>query len=119
MVTAVDQEASAKAIEWIKNLTRQVVVGEIYEGKVTRLMNFGAFVEILPKQEGLVHISELAWHRVDKVDDVVKVGDSLKVKVIEIDDQGRINLSHKQTLPKPEGIELNPRPSGRPSPRRR
>ena len=114
MVTAVDQEASAKAIEWIKNLTRQVVVGEIYEGKVTRLMNFGAFVEILPKQEGLVHISELAWHRVDKVDDVVKVGDSLKVKVIEIDDQGRINLSHKQTLPKPEGIELNPRPSGRP-----
>lgn len=114
MVTAVDPEASAKAIDWIKNLTREVMVGEVYEGKVTRLMNFGAFVEILPKQEGLVHISELAWQRVDKVEDAVKVGDTLAVKVVEIDDQGRINLSHKQTLPRPEGIELNPRPAARP-----
>ncbi|MDO8577792.1 MAG: polyribonucleotide nucleotidyltransferase, partial [Dehalococcoidales bacterium] len=114
MVTAVDPVASAKAIDWIKNITREVVVGEVFEGKVTRLMNFGAFVEILPKQEGLVHISELAWHRVETVEDVVKVGDTLSVKVIEIDDQGRINLSHKQTLPRPEGIELNPRPAARP-----
>ncbi len=105
MVTATDPEASAKAIEWIKNLTREVVVGETFQGKVTRLMNFGAFVEILPKQEGLVHISELAWHRVERVEDAVKIGDIIPVKVIEIDQQGRINLSHKQTLPKPKGIE--------------
>ncbi|MFA4937074.1 MAG: polyribonucleotide nucleotidyltransferase [Patescibacteria group bacterium] len=105
MITATNPEASTKAIEWIKNLTREVVVGEVFQGKVTRLMNFGAFVEILPKQEGLVHISELTWHRVERVEDVVKIGDTLPVKVTEIDQQGRINLSHKQTLPKPEGIE--------------
>ncbi|MFZ5390760.1 MAG: polyribonucleotide nucleotidyltransferase [Patescibacteria group bacterium] len=103
MVTSNNAEMSVKAIDWIKNLTRQVVVGEIYKGKVTRLMNFGAFVEILPRTEGLVHISELAWARVNTVQDVVKVGDELEVKVIEIDDQGRVNLSHKQVLPKPEG----------------
>ncbi|MFH1112161.1 MAG: polyribonucleotide nucleotidyltransferase [Patescibacteria group bacterium] len=105
MITAMKPEDSAKATEWIKNLTREVAVGETFQGKVTRLMNFGAFVEVLPKQEGLVHISELAWHRVEKVEDVVKIGDTLPVKVIEIDSQGRINLSHKQTLPRPEGIE--------------
>ncbi len=104
MVTSVSPEASTKAIDWIKNITREIVVGEIFQGKVTRLMNFGAFVEILPKQEGLVHISELAWHRVNKVEDVVKVGDIILVKVTEIDNQGRINLSHKQALPKPEGF---------------
>ncbi|MFH1867136.1 MAG: polyribonucleotide nucleotidyltransferase [Patescibacteria group bacterium] len=105
MVTAVNPEAATKAVEWIKNLTREVVVGEVFQGKVTRLMNFGAFVEVLPKQEGLVHISELAWHRVDRVEDVVKIGDIIPVKVIEIDEQGRINLSHKQTLPRPQGLE--------------
>lgn len=104
MVTSVSQEASDKAIAWIKNLTREVVPGEVFTGKVTRIMNFGAFVEVLPKQEGLVHISELAWERVGKVEDVVKIGDSIDVKVIEIDDQGRINLSHKALLPKPEGL---------------
>jgi polyribonucleotide nucleotidyltransferase len=111
MVTSVSAEASTKAIDWIKNLTREVVVGEEFQGKVTRLMNFGAFVEILPRQEGMVHISELAWRRVDSVEEVVKIGDMVKVKVIEIDDMGRINLSIKQTLPKPEGYtELPPRP---------
>jgi polyribonucleotide nucleotidyltransferase len=65
-------------------------------------MNFGAFVEILPGKEGLVHISKLAHHRVEKVEDVVKVGDEIEVKVTEIDSQGRINLSHKDTLPPPE-----------------
>jgi len=103
MVTSTKADGSAKAIDWIKNLTRSVVVGEVYQGKVTRLMNFGAFVEILPRTEGLVHISELSWQRVNAVTDVVKVGDQIEVKVIEIDDQGRINLSHKQLLPKPEG----------------
>ena len=67
-------------------------------GKVTRLMNFGAFVEILPGKEGLVHISQLAKERVAKVEDVVNVGDEIMVKVIEIDKQGRINLSRKATL---------------------
>lgn len=115
MVTSVSSEASDKAIAWIKNLTREVKPGEVFMGKVTRLMNFGAFVEVLPKQEGLVHISELAWERVGSVEDVVKVGDTLEVKVIEIDDQGRINLSHKAVLPKPEGLpDVMPREDFRP-----
>ncbi len=104
MVTSVSAEASAKAVEWIKNITREVQVGETFQGKVTRLMNFGAFVEILPKQEGLVHVSELSWNYVNSVTDVVKIGDVIPVKVIEIDEQGRINLSHRQTQPKPDGV---------------
>ena len=72
--------------------------GEIYEGKVTRIMNFGAFVEILPGKEGLIHISKIAKERIDKVEDVLHVGDEVKVKVVEIDDQGRINLSRKALL---------------------
>ncbi|WP_443873327.1 S1 RNA-binding domain-containing protein, partial [Mitsuokella multacida] len=67
-------------------------------GRVTRLMKFGAFVEVLPGKEGLCHISQLANHRVEKVEDVVQVGDQLQVKVVEIDDKGRINLSHKAVL---------------------
>ncbi|MBI5733916.1 MAG: polyribonucleotide nucleotidyltransferase [Candidatus Kerfeldbacteria bacterium] len=105
MVTSVSAEAAQKAIDWIKNITREVEVGEVFTGKVTRLMNFGAFVEVLPKQEGLVHISELSWQRVNNIEDAVKVGDTLEVKVMEIDDMGRINLSHKQLLPKPEGYD--------------
>jgi polyribonucleotide nucleotidyltransferase len=89
------QEAAQKAIEKIESLTREVEVGVIYTGKVTRLTNFGAFVEILPGKEGLVHISELADHHVAKVEDVVKVGDEIMVKVIEIDHLGRVNLSRR------------------------
>ena len=114
MVTSVSAEASVKAVDWIKSLTREVVVGEIFQGKVTRLMNFGAFVEVLPKQEGLVHISELDWHRVETVESVVQVGDTIPVKVIEIDDLGRINLSRKQAIPKPEGYVEQPPRGGRP-----
>jgi polyribonucleotide nucleotidyltransferase len=98
MVTSASSESVTKAVEWIKNITREVVVGEIFQGKVTRIMNFGAFVEILPRQEGLVHISELAAQRVGKVEDVVQIGDMIPVKVIEIDEQGRINLSLKRAL---------------------
>ena len=72
--------------------------GTIYDGKVTRLMNFGAFVEIAPGKEGLVHISKLANKRVAKVEDVVKVGDKVKVKLLEIDQQGRLNLSIKDAM---------------------
>ena len=95
-ITAEKEEAGLKALEWIKNITREVKVGEIFQGKVKRILNFGAFVEILPGQEGMVHISQLAPYRVGKVEDVVKVGDIVPVKVIEIDEQGRINLSIKE-----------------------
>jgi polyribonucleotide nucleotidyltransferase len=89
------QEAAQKAIEKIESLTKEVEVGGIYTGKVTRLTNFGAFVEILPGKEGLVHISELADYHVAKVEDVVKVDDEIMVKVIEIDHLGRVNLSRR------------------------
>ena len=82
----------------ITNLTKEVEVGEVYLGKVTRLMAFGAFVEVLPGKEGLVHISKLAKERVENVEDVVNVGDEIMVKVIEIDKQGRVNLSRKDCL---------------------
>jgi polyribonucleotide nucleotidyltransferase len=97
-IAAVDKNAGQKAMQIIENLTRDVEVGVIYLGKVTRLMNFGAFVEILPGKEGLVHISQLARERVAKVEDVVKPGDEVLVKVTEIDRQGRINLSRKDAL---------------------
>ena len=97
-IAAVDMEAGHKAVRIIENLIREVEVGGIYQGKVTRLMNFGAFVEILPGKEGLVHISQLARERVAKVEDVVAVGDEITVKVTEIDRQGRINLSRKELL---------------------
>ena len=74
-------------------LTQDIKVGTIYVGKVVRIMNFGAFVEILPEKDGLLHISQLANHRVDKVEDVVNIGDEVMVKVIEIDERGRVNLT--------------------------
>jgi polyribonucleotide nucleotidyltransferase len=98
-VTSKEPEGMRKAVEWIKNIVREVKAGEIFTGKVTRIMDFGAFVEVLPKQEGLVHISELAPERVATVNDVVKIGDTVTVKVIEIDSMGRINLSMKRARP--------------------
>lgn len=97
-IGAIDNESSKKAVAIIEDLVREVEVGAVYKGKVTRLMNFGAFVEVFPGKEGLCHISQLAKKRVEKVEDVVKVGDELDVKVTEIDRQGRINLSHKVLL---------------------
>ncbi|CVK17601.1 polyribonucleotide nucleotidyltransferase [Sporomusa sphaeroides] len=97
-IAAVDVEAGQKAVSIIESLVRSVEVGTTYTGKVTRIMNFGAFVEILPGKEGLVHISQLARERVAKVEDVVKIGDEIMVKVTEIDRQGRINLSRKELL---------------------
>jgi polyribonucleotide nucleotidyltransferase len=99
MITSVTPEGMARAVDWIKQLTREVAVGEVFTGPVTRIMDFGAFVEILPKQEGLVHISELAPERVATVGDVVKIGDMVTVKVYEIDSMGRLNLSRKRALP--------------------
>jgi polyribonucleotide nucleotidyltransferase len=102
-VSSDNPEGLTKAVEWIKALTLEPEVGQEYNGKVVRIMDFGAFVEIAPGKDGLIHISELENRRVDKVEDVVKVGDSVKVKVIKIDDQGRINLSRKVLLPKEPG----------------
>lgn len=98
MIATNDAAAGEKAAQIVRDLTRDVEVGEIYTGKVTRLMTFGAFVEVLPGKEGLVHISQLAEERVNKVEDVVNVGDIITVKVTEIDRQGRINLSRKEAL---------------------
>ncbi len=99
-IGSTDAESAQKAIRMIEDLIRDVEVGAIYTGKVTRIMTFGAFVEILPGKEGLVHISELADYRVDKVEDVIKVGDEITVKVTEIDSQGRINLSRRAVFEK-------------------
>jgi polyribonucleotide nucleotidyltransferase len=95
IIASVDEEAGRRAREWIETLVEEVEVEKVYRGKVTRLMNFGAFVEILPGKEGLVHISELTEGRVDEVRDVVKEGDTIDVKVVEIDSLGRINLSKR------------------------
>jgi polyribonucleotide nucleotidyltransferase len=99
-ITATEAKGGEEAQEIIYNLTRELQAGEIFEGTVVRLMDFGAFVEVLPGKDGLVHISEMAHARVDKVSDVVKIGDKVKVKVKEIDSQGRVNLSMKALIPK-------------------
>lgn len=119
MVASSDAEASARAVEWIKNIVKEVVPGEVYEGRVTRLMDFGAFVEVLPGKEGLVHVSQLANYHVGKPEDVVKMGDTLKVQVVEIDEQGRINLTHKPFAPEPtpEQLAQGPRSTGLARPR--
>ncbi len=107
-VSAVDVEQGRRAIAMIEGIANDPEVGAVYAGKVTRLMTFGAFVEFLPGKEGLVHISKMAWSRVDKVEDVVKEGDEVKVKVMEIDSQGRINLSMRDCTEKPEGYVDQP-----------
>lgn len=103
LIASVDEAAAKKAVQMIEAIVREVKVGEMYLGKVTRLMNFGAFVEVLPGKEGLVHISELSESRVNKVEDVVKVGDELLVRVKEIDNLGRINLTRRGATPGAEG----------------
>ncbi|MDH4334203.1 MAG: S1 RNA-binding domain-containing protein, partial [Chloroflexota bacterium] len=97
-IAATSNEAAQKAIAWIEGLTRDVEVGKEYLGKVTRIMNFGAFVEILPGKEGLVHISQLADVRVARVEDVVSIGDELMVVVTEVDRMGRVNLSRRAAM---------------------
>jgi len=99
LVASTDSEASQRAVDMIKGLTEDAEIGKIYRGKVKRIMNFGAFVEILPNKEGLCHVSELDDKYVKNVEDVVKLGDEFPVKVISIDELGRINLSKKQAKP--------------------
>ena len=97
-ISAIDQDDAKRAIATIKTIVEDPEIGAIYKGRVTRLMNFGAFVEIAPGKEGLVHISKLDDHRVEHVEDVVAVGDPIFVMVTDIDQQGRINLSRKDAL---------------------
>jgi polyribonucleotide nucleotidyltransferase len=97
-IASTDQDGARRAIDWIKGLTDEVEVGHIYRGKVVRIMSFGAFVEVLPNQDGLVHISQLTDHRVERVEEVVNVGDEIMVKATEIDSQGRLNLSRQAAI---------------------
>ncbi len=99
-IAALTQDAGERALKIIDNIVRDPEVGDTYKGKVIKIMNFGAFVEILPGKEGLIHISNIAHERVNKVEDVLAVGDEVEVKVMEIDQQGKINLSRKALLPK-------------------
>lgn len=101
-VAGLDLEKAQAAIDIVNLIANDPEIGAVYSGKVTRLMTFGAFVEIAPGKEGLVHISKLDVKRVEKVEDVVAVGDQVIVKVTEIDDQGRINLSRRDAL-----VEVN------------
>ncbi len=117
-IAAVDGDAGARALSMIKELVAEVEPGQVYEGKVVRIMDFGAFVEILPGRDGLVHISELEHYRVRSVTDVVKEGDIIKVKVLGVDDRGKIRLSRKALLPPPEGGARDDR-RGRPDRDRR
>ncbi len=117
-ITSLDGESGDKARQIVENITKDVVVGETYLGTVTRTIAIGAFVQILPGKEGLVHISQLAPQRVEKVEDVVKPGDEIMVKVMEIDGQGRINLSRKALLA-PGSEEHTPRGNGAFRPRER
>lgn len=100
-IAAVDEESAQKAKDMISRLTEEVEIGKVYLGTVRKIMDFGAFVEILPGTDGLVHISQLAHHRVKAVSDEVAEGDQIMVKVLEVDKQGKIRLSRKETMPAP------------------
>lgn len=115
-VSAIDLDNAKRALLMVETIAKDPEIGSIFKGVVTRIMPFGAFVEIAPGKEGLVHISRLDMKRVEKVEDVVNVGDVVIVKVMEIDDQGRLNLSRRDALMDVEG--LKPEQSGAPAPRR-
>jgi polyribonucleotide nucleotidyltransferase len=104
-IACVDSEMAQKAVDIVRSLTEDPEIGRIYRGKVKRIVNFGAFVEILPGRDGLVHISELEHHRVARVEDVLKEGDVVLVKVIGVDEEGKIRLSRKAVLQESENIQ--------------
>jgi polyribonucleotide nucleotidyltransferase len=114
LIASVSGENAEKALAQVRAVTMDLEVGQIYDGTVKRVIGIGAFVEVLPGKEGLVHISQLAAGRVEQVEDVVKVGDTLRVKVVEVDGQGRVNLSHKATLPGFEDMVVPARGERRP-----
>jgi polyribonucleotide nucleotidyltransferase len=102
-IAAVNREGGKRAEELIRNITEDPEVGKIYQGKVRSVVTFGAFVEILPGRDGLLHISEIEHHRVARTEDVLNVGDLVMVKVIGVDRDGKVKLSRKALLPEPEG----------------
>lgn len=114
-VASSDPEASAKAIEMIRGLTTEPEVGQIYKGTVRRIEAYGAFVELTPNHDGMVHISDMDWSHIERVEDIMNLGDEVEVKVTNVDRDGRVRLSRKDLMPKPEGyVERpeRPRPSG-------
>ncbi|MBQ9463360.1 MAG: S1 RNA-binding domain-containing protein, partial [Bacteroidales bacterium] len=103
-VASADKEAMQKALDWIKGICAVPEAGQVYHGKVVSILEFGAFIEILPGKEGLLHVSEIAWTKTDKVEDVLKVGDEVDVKLLEIDSKtGKMRLSMRALTEKPEG----------------
>jgi polyribonucleotide nucleotidyltransferase len=106
-VAAFNNESMDKAIAMIKDVAGVPEVGNIYKGKVKSIQSYGAFVEIMPNKDGLLHISEIEWRRLNKVEEVLKVGDVIDVKLLDIDDNGKLKLSRKVLLPKPEGKDQN------------
>jgi len=117
-VTSKEAEGMQQAIKWIKDITREFEVGEVLDGKVVRIMAFGAIVQISPTQDGMVHVSELDWKRVARVEDVVKIGDVVKVKIIDKDPSGKLGLSMKALKERPKFEERKPeiRPAYKPQP---
>ncbi|HHX52680.1 MAG TPA: polyribonucleotide nucleotidyltransferase [Erysipelothrix sp.] len=113
-----DRAAINKAKTLIENIVKEAKVGEIYEGKIVRLENFGAFVELFTGTDGLLHVSKMAWERVEKPSDLFKLGDTVQVKVTEIDDRGRVNVSRRDLLEKPEGFKEEKKPARRTRPPR-
>jgi len=115
-VASNDSEAAAKAVEMIMNIIAVVEVGKTYKGPVKKITDFGAFIGVLPNQDGLLHISEIAYERINNVSDVLKEGDMVEVKVLEVDNQGKVRLSRKALLTPPEGYvpppPREPRPAG-------
>jgi len=111
LLTSNDADAMAEAVRQIESITKTVEAGEIYDGEVVRIEDFGAFVSLTPNKDGLGHVSEISWERTDKPSDVLKLGQKVKVKVKEIDNLGRVNLTMKELTEKPEGyVPPPPRP---------
>jgi polyribonucleotide nucleotidyltransferase len=118
-ILATDQHSGELALKAVEDITRDLKIGETYTGKVVRITDFGAFVELMPGRDGLVHISQLARERVERVEDVVNMGDEVVVKIIDIDPKGKVRLSRKELLPggaetRPGEGDRGPRPRHRP-----
>ena len=111
-----DQNAINKAKAMIESLVRSAKVGEIYDAKVVRIEAFGAFVELFPGTDGLLHVSKISYERVEKPSDVLKMGEIIQVIVTEVDEKGRVNVSRKDLLPKPEGYVEKPQADRKPKP---
>jgi polyribonucleotide nucleotidyltransferase len=106
-IASADEAAAQKAVRMIQELTQEAEVGRIYEGKIRKIMDFGAFVEIFPGTDGLLHISQISDKRVNKVSDELREGDYILVKVLDVDQNGRIKLSHKEAIRDREAVPIS------------